>query len=80
MENEHLIPVLKNKAKCKKCMSCVNACPVGAISYEEDDFQVNLDLCFEHVDNTRDKECFVCMMACPTSALVLEEYIPTQTS
>ncbi|MHA1268322.1 MAG: 4Fe-4S binding protein [Candidatus Helarchaeota archaeon] len=72
--NEVLVPKLKEIAKCRKCMSCVNACPVKAISYEDDIFQVNKELCSEHIKKKFDQECFTCLMACRTNALVLEVY------
>ncbi|MHA1230664.1 MAG: 4Fe-4S binding protein [Candidatus Helarchaeota archaeon] len=64
MNDDYLLPVLKNKSKCKKCMSCVNACPVNAITYEDDIFNVNKEVCKKFVRSKRDKECFICILAC----------------
>lgn len=50
--------------KCSGCGTCVAACPVGAISFDENGKAViNKDLCIH---------CGTCQAICPNNAINLE--------
>ncbi|MBS7247926.1 MAG: 4Fe-4S binding protein [Candidatus Jordarchaeales archaeon] len=57
-------PQLKNPQRCSKCASCMNSCPLHAITRIEP-FEVDVSKC------AKKGECFTCAMACKTGALVL---------
>ncbi|ABW65933.1 4Fe-4S binding protein [Desulfosudis oleivorans] len=64
------MPVVKKEA-CKKCMDCVNRCPVKAISHQEDTITIDMGLCLG---------CGICTEKCPHEAMELvvdTEYIPS---
>jgi len=48
---------------CIRCHTCVNACPRGAISFDENNVQ--------HIDRERRDGCGLCASLCPPSALKL---------
>lgn len=50
-----------NQKKCKKCLTCVNLCPVGALSKQGDKIAVDTSKCIN---------CFCCGECCPNDALV----------
>lgn len=47
---------------CIKCGTCVDECPVGAISEGADQYQIDPDAC---------TECGTCADACPSEAISL---------
>ena len=49
--------------KCAACGTCMDQCPVGAIS-EGDIYKINPDECIE---------CGACASACPCEAIALDE-------
>lgn len=49
--------------KCKKCLECVEVCPVKAISEKDGCIVIDKDLCLE---------CGCCASACANSAIVFE--------
>ena len=48
---------------CIKCGSCVNVCPLEAISEQDNCFVINRDVCVE---------CGSCAQICPNGALEIE--------
>ena len=55
--------VLINEELCIGCRSCVEACPFGAMQYDEDqEFAVKCDLCHERIEVG---EAPACSLACP---------------
>lgn len=53
-----------DKDKCIVCGSCVNICPVNAITFEADGKpQINKDICIK---------CGSCVAVCPTQAIKIE--------
>ena len=52
--------VVVNKEECTGCESCVEACPVEAISMANDKAQINQDEC---------TECLTCIDECPVEAI-----------
>lgn len=53
-----------DKDKCIACGSCVNICPVNAISFEADGKpQINKEICIK---------CGSCVVVCPTQAITIE--------
>ena len=49
---------------CVKCLSCIDVCPVGAISEADTQCVVNPDTCIE---------CGVCISECPQGAITTED-------
>jgi ferredoxin len=49
--------------KCKKCLSCVDVCPVGAISQKNDEIVIDKKKCLE---------CGCCASSCPNDAIEYE--------
>ncbi|MDR1334150.1 MAG: 4Fe-4S binding protein [Holosporaceae bacterium] len=49
--------------KCKKCLSCVEVCPVKAISQQGDEVVINKKECLE---------CGCCASSCPNDAIEYE--------
>ena len=49
-----------NKDKCIGCRTCVDCCPVGAISIENGKAKINPQLCIK---------CGTCMAVCPENAI-----------
>ncbi|GAW94318.1 DUF362 domain-containing protein [Calderihabitans maritimus] len=54
---------IKITEECLACGSCVDECPVGAISEGDDIYVINQDEC---------SECGTCMEACPNGAIIEE--------
>jgi Fe-S-cluster-containing hydrogenase component 2 len=57
------MPAVVNKDECTGCESCVDECPVDAISMKDDVAVVNGDEC---------TECGACVDACPVSAISMD--------
>jgi len=58
------MPAKVDKECCVGCAVCVDACPVGAISMNEDNVAVvNADEC---------TECGVCVEECPSQCISME--------
>ncbi|MDR2645719.1 MAG: 4Fe-4S binding protein [Holosporaceae bacterium] len=49
--------------KCKKCLVCIDACPVKAISKKGEEVTINGDICLE---------CGCCASSCPNNAIEYE--------
>ena len=49
---------------CVKCLTCIDVCPVGAISEADTQCVVNPDTCIE---------CGVCISECPQGAITTED-------
>lgn len=49
--------------KCKKCLACVEVCPMKAISEEDGKIVINKDVCLE---------CGCCASACANDAIEFE--------
>ena len=49
-----------DKEKCVGCTACVNVCPAGAISWEEEKAKINMDKCIR---------CGTCHSVCPQEAI-----------
>jgi Fe-S-cluster-containing dehydrogenase component len=53
---------------CIGCMACVEACPFGAMQFDEErEVALKCDLCYERLDNG---EGPACSLACPTRCIV----------
>lgn len=53
-----------NKQKCVGCGTCVNMCPVEAISFDEDGkAQIDKNICIK---------CGTCEAVCPVNAIKIE--------
>lgn len=48
--------------KCIQCKTCINACPLGAIAFEDSTQNINRKIC---------NSCGVCAESCPTGALTI---------
>ena len=56
--------------RCSCCMTCIDACPIGAIHVKETGVLVNQQLC---------KACGICAQVCPVQAIVeISEKIPAK--
>ncbi len=54
-----------NKNACLQCGACVSACPMGAISFNEDGFPiVNKEMCIK---------CKTCVNICPVEAIKISD-------
>ena len=54
-----------NKEKCIGCGSCVNMCPVNAISFDSDGKAV--------IDKEKCIKCLTCENICPVQAIKIEK-------
>ena len=56
-----------DEEKCSGCKTCLNLCPFGAISFDEErkGCQINEALC---------KGCGVCAGACPSGAITARQF------
>ena len=57
------IQILHDQSKCSYCLSCVAACPNGAITHEDNKIIINEDKCVG---------CLTCVNSCPNRALSYE--------
>ncbi|MBP5651221.1 MAG: 4Fe-4S binding protein [Clostridia bacterium] len=53
-----------DKSKCISCGTCVNICPVGAISFVEGKAFIDKELCIK---------CHSCENACPMGAIKIND-------
>jgi ferredoxin len=51
-----------NKKKCKKCLVCLKACPVNAISFTNEKIKINKKKCIL---------CYCCHELCPEKAIII---------
>jgi len=59
--------VLINKEICIGCRECVEACPFGAMQYDDDqEYAVKCDLCHERIEAG---EAPACSLACPAHCI-----------
>jgi len=59
--------VLIDEELCIGCKECIEACPFGAMQFNEDtEVAVKCDLCYEKIQNN---EGPACAMACPTRCI-----------
>lgn len=49
--------------KCKKCLSCIEVCPVQAILEKDETVVINKEICLE---------CGCCASTCPHNAIIYE--------
>ena len=56
------VQILHDQSKCSHCLSCVAACPNGAITHEDNKIIINEDKCVG---------CLTCVNSCPNRALSL---------
>lgn len=59
-----LMPAIVDEKKCLGCGDCVESCPVGAISLNEDGFA--------SVDEEKCTGCLKCAKICPNGAIIPE--------
>ena len=52
--------VVVNEEECTGCETCVEACPVGAISMMDDKAKIDPETC---------SECLACIDECPVEAI-----------
>ena len=57
------VQILHDQSKCSHCLSCVVACPNGAITHEDNKIIINEDKCVG---------CLTCVNSCPNKALSYE--------
>lgn len=57
---EHSYTIAWKKNKCIACDCCINACPQGALAFEEDGLHLNKEKCIK---------CAQCSSECPSKAL-----------
>lgn len=57
------VQILHDQSKCSHCLSCVVACPNGAITHEDNKIIINEDKCVG---------CLTCVNSCPNRALSYE--------
>ena len=57
------VQILHDQSKCSYCLSCVAACPNGAITHEDNKIIINEDKCVG---------CLTCVNSCPNKALSYE--------
>ena len=57
------MPAIVNEDECTGCTSCVDECPVSAITMKGDVANVNADEC---------TDCGACVDACPVSAISMK--------
>lgn len=57
------VQILHDQSKCSYCLSCVAACPNGAITHEDNKIIINEDKCVG---------CLTCVNTCPNRALSYE--------
>lgn len=56
-----------NEEMCIGCKACVEACPFGAMQFDDDkDIAVKCDLCYERLKNNEEPAC---CKACPTQCI-----------
>ena len=60
--------VLINEELCTGCKACVEACPYGAMQYDEDrELAVKCDLCYERLERGQEPAC---SLACPAHCII----------
>lgn len=57
------VQILHDQSKCSNCLSCVTACPNGAINHEDNKIIIDEDKCVG---------CLTCVNSCPNRALSYE--------
>jgi len=58
-----LMPAVVDEEKCLGCGKCVESCPIGAISLNEDGLAI--------VDKEKCEGCLKCAKACPNEAITV---------
>ncbi|MHA1130270.1 MAG: 4Fe-4S double cluster binding domain-containing protein [Candidatus Helarchaeota archaeon] len=66
---EFYFPYVTNKAECRKCRDCLNACPVQAITYD-DEWQVDKEKCRDYQEKIQDL-CMNCVEYCRKNLIQL---------
>lgn len=66
------MPTLAGKEKCTGCMACLNACPTGAIRFDNDEEGFLMPV----VDEKMCVDCHLCEQSCPESQ---EQFHQSQT-
>ena len=60
--------VLVDKDQCIGCKACIEACPFGAMQFDEErEVALVCDLCYERLENDEEPAC---CMVCPTRCIV----------
>ncbi len=57
------MPAVVNREKCTACETCVESCPLDAISMKDQTAVVDADTC---------GDCGACVDVCPVEAITLE--------
>ncbi len=68
---EFYYPTLSNKKECRQCRDCCKACPVQALSYDNE-WSVDKEKCKKHQMKIQDI-CMNCVEYCRKNVIQLHE-------
>jgi ferredoxin len=69
---ENYIPYLTNKKECRGCRDCVNSCPVQAIIYDDEEWEVDREKCRNYQKKIKDL-CMRCTENCRRNLIQLKK-------